>query len=72
MEKLYLLGLFEFSMIFQDLENIVFCAMNSVLEELCFIKGFWCDAGSKLAEILSHWGWELTEIFFLLTQKINM
>ena len=25
------------------------------------MKGFWCDAGSKLAEILLHWGYELTE-----------
>ena len=22
------------------------------------MKGFWCDAGSKLAEILSHWSYE--------------
>ena len=28
---------------------------NSVLEDKgAFIKRFWCDAGSKLAEILSH------------------
>ena len=56
-------------MIFQDLENIVFCAMNSVLEELCFIKGFWCDAGSKLAEILSHWAYELIEKDFFINSK---
>ena len=26
------------------------------------MKGFWCDCGSKLAEILSHWGYELEAI----------
>ena len=56
-------------MIFQDLENIVFCAMNSVLEELCFIKGFWCDAGSKVDEILSHWAYELIEKDFFINSK---
>ena len=32
---------------------------NSVLEDKSvLIKGFWCDARSKLAEILSHWSYE--------------
>ena len=40
MERWYLLGLFELSIIFEDLGNVVFCAMNTFLYGTAKIRSF--------------------------------